>query len=187
MLFRHPARVFEPSAPVADAVPLNDMAEHLRVDASDEYYLIGVYTQAAAAIVEARTQRLLTARTCVLRLPCLPSDMTAVELPGGYVSAVASVVVDGVTVSPSAYAVAGHSPARLMPLAAWPVVVGEGLPVVITYTAGYATTPHALRMAVMLIAAELFEQRRDASEANLTEVPVSARYLMEPFAIRAIG
>ncbi len=80
-----------------------------------------------------------------------------------------------------------------MPLDAWPVAAGDGLPVVVTYTAGYAATdgvyavPPPLRMAIMMIATELFERRQVSEAGNLNEVPVGAKYLMEPYRIRAIG
>lgn len=193
MLYRPTHRVFEPAAAPGPIIPQQDMVQHLRLDGLDEVYLVDLYLAAATAMVEARTQRLLAARTCVLRLPWLPADMIPVELPGGNVTAVASVVVDGVTVSSAAYAFAGSAPAQLMPLIAWPVATGEGLPVVITYTAGYPANsgayavPEPLKMAVMMVAAELFERRQVSEGGNLGEVPVGAQYLMEPYRIRAIG
>lgn len=80
-----------------------------------------------------------------------------------------------------------------MPMAAWPVAAGQGLPVVITYTAGYTTSlgacplPAPLKIAVMMTAAELFERRSNGTDTKTEEVPLGAKCLMEPFVIRAVG
>lgn len=196
MLFRSSERIFEPGAATGPIISTLDLANQVRMDdASQEQYLLEGYIAAATLHVEMATQRLLGSRTCVLRLPSLTADLTAIELPGGNVSAVASVVVDGVTVSAANYVARGDSPARLVPTVAWPAATGDGLPVVITYTAGYpgaagsygSGVPQPLKMAVLLIAAELHERRANAQEGNIGVVPISAEYLMQSYRIRAIG
>lgn len=177
-------RVWSAAAATAPCVPYSAMAEHLRIADNTEAALIDGYTLAAQRMIERRIQRLLTRRTATLRLPGLPTGNCPVELPGGEVGAITSVTVDGTAVTGST--VAGDSPAVLLPAADWPVVTGQGYPVEIVYTVGFAILPADLRAAVMLLAAELFERRANADAASLSEVPVSAQALMETWRIRPV-
>jgi hypothetical protein len=54
---------------------------------------------------------------------------------------------------------------------------------VLTYSVGYAAAPVPLLFAVRLIAAELFEQRRQGTDKPMGEAPISAEYLMRPYRI----
>lgn len=160
------------------------MLAHLRLSDASEAGLVDGYTMAAQVTIERRIQRLLSRRTATLRLPGLPATDEPVELPGGEIGAVTSMTADGAAVTGTTFA--GDSPALLLPAANWPVVTGQGYPVVITYTVGFLTVPPDLRAAVMLLAAELYERRANASEAALSEVPLSAQALMETWRIRPV-
>ena len=177
-------RVWSAAAVAAPCVPYSAMAEHLRIADNTEAALISGYTLAAQGMIERRTQRLLTRRTATLRLPGLPKGSDPVELPGGEVGSITSVTVDGNAVTGSTFA--GDSPAILLPATDWPVVTGQGYPVQIVYTVGFAILPADLRAAVMLLAAELFERRANADATSLSEVPVSAQALMETWRIRPV-
>lgn len=169
-------RVVTPAASVADVVTLSAMKEHLRVYHDDEDLLISDYTRSALEAVEAYTQRFLSPRQVVLQLPSLPSGRCPVELPGGVVSAVSSVVVNDVSIS--GCVAFGHSPALLVPPSDWPVVELGGYPVTITYTAGYSVPPMDLIQAVKLLCGSMYENHENASTTSLSSVPVSAEYLM---------
>jgi len=185
MTYRPRNRIWTAPAPSTVVVSLSAMKTHCRVIGADDDSALAACEAAAVQAVEARTQRLLTPRTVVLRLPDLPFGRLPIELPGGHVSAVASVVAGGVTITGALPY--GDSPALLVPAADWPVLADpQGYPVTITYTAGYSTVPADLVHAVKLIAGEMFERREDASEATLTHVPISAEYLMMPHRIKAI-
>ena len=180
-----------------------DAKLRLRVDHADEDALIADLVAAATEHVERVTQRLLAARECVLRLPGFPGDGRDIELPGGRVASVTSVVwrdADGVsaTLDAGRYEVQGHSPARLALTDAdgWPTAGTVGLPVTVTYVAGWeavsgdygANVPEALRTAVAMIAGEMFEQRREALVGvSQAAASVGAQALMGPWRIRAIG
>lgn len=185
MAYRPIDRVFTPAANTTLVVTLSEMRDHLRIDSTAEDALIEAYLGAAVATVERWTQRLLVRRQAVLRLTDLPSDFTPIELPGGEVGSVTSVIVDIVTIT-GTYAV-GHSPAVLIPATSWPTVTGDGYPVTITYQVGFATVPGDLTAAVRLIAAELFERRTNAEAVPINTVPMSAEYLMMPHRIRAVA
>lgn len=170
--------------PTESAVSLSELKDHCHVSGDDESYLLNEVGLAATAFVERWTQRLLSPRAVVLRLAQPPCGKTPLDIPGGVVQALTSVEIDGVTVS--GLSVHGDSPARIYPTDDWPAAVGTDLPVVVTYTAGYTAAPYPLKQAVKLIAAELFDQRRQGSEKPMTTAPVSAEYLMANFRIRAV-
>jgi uncharacterized phiE125 gp8 family phage protein len=183
MAYRPRTRVWSAAALGSGAVSTADMKAHLRVTGSAEDALIAAYSGAATVAVERWTQRLLTVRQAVMRLTDLPDSHCPIELPGGAVSSVTSVVADGVTISGGT--VIGDSPALLIPDSDWPTVIGEGYPVVITYQVGYSAIPMDLIHAVKLIAAEMYEQRSNSVMGTVSRVIVSAEYLMTPYRIWA--
>jgi uncharacterized phiE125 gp8 family phage protein len=159
------------------------MKAHLRVTWDDEDDQIAGFEATAAEAVEGYTQRLLTARAAVLRLPGLPDGRCPLELPGGRVAELTSVTVDGAALD-SALAVVGDSPALLLPASDWPRPAGNGFPVVVSYVAGYDTVPADLVGAVRLIAASLYRDRENAVPGALVPVPVTASILMARHRIR---
>ena len=182
MTYRPRARIWTAAAPSTPVLSLADMKLHCRVEGTDSDAAITSFSAAAVAAVEARTQRLLTSRSAVLRLPSLPYGRTPIELPGGRVASITSVVADGVTIT--GYEAIGDSPALLVPDEDWPVLANpQGFPVTITYVAGYATAPADLVAAVKLIAGELNERRENGEVGPLTPVIINAEYLMAPHRI----
>lgn len=177
-------RVVTPALVTSSVIDLTDMKRHLRVDHDDEDLLISGLTDAAVATVEAHIQRLLSPREVVLQLPGLPCGRDPVELPGGAVQSVASVSISG-TDFPGCIAF-GSSPALLIPPSDWPVVEAGGYPVTITYTAGYASAPADLVVAVKMICASLYENRQNSSPGSMSPVPVSAEYLMNKHRIAPV-
>lgn len=177
-------RVWSAAAATAPCVTGPEMLAHLRLSDSSEAALVDGYTLAAQVMIEKRIQRLLSRRTATLRLPGLPTDDCPVELPGGEVGAITSMTADGVAVTGTTFA--GDSPALLRPATSWPIVTGQGYPVVIIYTVGFVAVPADLRMAVMLLAADLFEHRANSEAGALSEVPLSAQALMEAWRIRPV-
>jgi uncharacterized phiE125 gp8 family phage protein len=152
------------------------MRAHLRVTNFNEDLAISAYLLAATSAVEMETKRLLVPRSVVLRLTELPTVQDPVELPGGQISSVTSVIADAVTIT--GCVALGDSPAILVPATDWPVVVGDGYPVVITYVAGYTPPPPDLLHAVKLLATDMFERRANSEDGPQNRVMVSAEYLM---------
>jgi uncharacterized phiE125 gp8 family phage protein len=184
MSYRPRNRVFAPAALTTPCVDLSAMRDHLRYTGSEEDRTIQSLLRAAQLSVEKYTQRLLTRRAATLKLPGLPSGNCAVELPGGEVGSITSVTVDG---SPLTGVQAfGDSPALALPDADWPAVAGTVYPVAIAYQVGFVAAPDDLQAAVKLIAAELFERRSNGNEGAISEVPISARCLMDPWRIRPL-
>lgn len=143
------------------AISAQDLADQLRVTGSEELALIEAYARAATGTVERRLNRLLVRRAVKVRAEALPPRRCPVALYGGEVGTVTTFTVDGVAVAGSAYDIIGDSPALLVPNADWPIATGEGLPVEIIYTAGYApgAAPPDLLGAVRMIGADMFETR----------------------------
>lgn len=163
------------------AVTVTAMRSHLREDSDDQDDVIVAAALAATRAVERFTQRALVQRQATLQARGLPCGRDGLRLPGGVVTAVTSVTIEGAAFT--GFAVVGTSPAWLVPNADWPVVTDEGWPVTVIYTCGPAQVSADLLMAVRLLAAELYERRSDASEMSLSEVPLSARALMTPHRI----
>lgn len=184
MAWRLRDRIFEPATPSAPVVSLADMKKHLRVDDTHEDTLIEGDERAAVLTVEAWTQRLLTLRQAVLRLSVLPPDRMPLELPGGRVGSLTSVVIDGEPLTGCVFY--GQAPARLFPPTDWPAVSAPGFPVAVTYQAGYAVVPADLVKAVMLIAGSLYRDRENAAQGSMAPVAVTAEYLMRPYRIRPL-
>lgn len=184
MTYAPRSRVWSAAALTEACVDVAEMANHLRVTTTDEADVIDSLTRAAQGVAERRIQRLLTRRAVTLRLPGLPSGVCPVELPGGEVGTITSVTVDGVAVT-GAVAV-GDSPALLLPATEWPVVTGTGFPVVIVYQAGFAVVPDEIKVAIKMLAAEMFERRSHADVTGPVEVPVSAQFLLDPWRIRPV-
>lgn len=183
MAYRPRTRIWTPAALTVGAVTLSDLKAHLRVTSSAEDDAITAYGAAATLAVERETQRILVARAATLSLQGLPSGKSAVELPGGAVVSLTSVVADGATVT--GCTTIGHSPALLLPSADWPTVTGDGYPVTVTYQVGMAAIPQDLTHAIKLLVGEMYERRANAVEGPLTHAILSAQYLMAPHRIWA--
>lgn len=175
-------RVFTPAALTTLVVGLTDLKAHLNVVSARDDDLISAYGMAAQEMVERTTGRLITARSCTLRLNDIPAD-DPIELPGGPVT-LGSVVIDGNTIT--GCAVYGDAPARLYPADSWPAVVGTVYPVVITYTAGHSSIPAALATAVKIIVADLYDRRESATPDQAYASPYAASELMRLYRIKPL-
>jgi uncharacterized phiE125 gp8 family phage protein len=167
------------------AVSADDLAAQLRVSDNAELALIDDYARAATGTVERRLNRLLVQRQVTIKAAALPPLRCPATLYGGAVAAVTAFTVDGETVAGSAYDVVGDSPAVLVPDEDWPIAVGEGLPVAITYTAGYApgSLPPDLRVAILMIGADMFENRTQNVVATVVSVNPAVDALLMPWRI----
>ena len=183
MAYRPSDRVFQPAALTSRLLPLEDLLAHLNWPPDRDHDLITAYCVAAQNIVERVTGRLVSSRACTLKLNDLPTE-EPVELPGGVVSSLTSVVVDGVTIT--GCAVHGDSPARTYPAEYWPAVTGTVYPVTISYTAGYTTIPGALQSAIKIIVADLYDRRESVTPDQAHAAPFAAMELMRLYRIKPL-
>lgn len=183
MTYRPRNRIVEIAAPSGAVVSVDDLREHVRMTGvtTDDSLLEGA-EKAAVSMIEMETGRLLISRQVILRLPDLPQQREPIELPGGDVSAVASVVADGVAVTGAA--AYGRSPAVLVPGSDWPAVEGQGYPVTITYTAGFATVPGDIVQAIKLLVGHYHLYTEAIISGTIaSELPLGVESLIRPHRI----
>jgi uncharacterized phiE125 gp8 family phage protein len=152
--------------------------------------LMREHIRAGVDLVEAETRQALFTSTYCLYLDAWP-DGRSIALPRPPLQSVASVkyLVDGVeqTLAPAAYTVdpAGSMAGRvtLNPNESWPTADERAASVRVTFTAGYGTEceslPHGLRHALRMLFAHWHEQREAVSEAQMYEVPMGARRILD--------
>lgn len=162
------------------ALPVGALAEHLRLGsalslAPDQDALLESYLRAALATIEARTGKALFSRTFLLRIDRWRGGADH-PLPIAPVTVIEGVVLvgrdgDEVEVPPARYWLAQdtHRP-RLVGRGAMLPAVPDGGHVVIAFDAGFGPAwqdiPPDLRQAVLLLAAEYYENRHDGGAAH---------------------
>jgi len=166
---------------ITDPVPfisLTVMRDHLKLDPNDlsDQTKVASCTAAAVAAVEVFTQRLLSPRDIVVRLASLPAGRCPVVLAGGIVTAVTSVEISGEEFT--GCEAIGSSPAVLLPPSDWPTLDPVGYPVEIAYSAGYATPPADLVVAVKMICTLIFDQSVGSGLTLIDGFPASAHSIM---------
>lgn len=198
-IFRPQRRSLVEGAPAREPVGLEVMKAHSAIEAAESDALIGGYIATAREMVEEMANRALITQTRIYKIDRFPpAAEQLIELPGGTLQSVTSIqYVDenGATQTwgPSNYTVdTGHAPGRvgLAYQVSWPTVRPWDLPVTISYAVGYgdypADVPEALRTAIQMIAAELFERREEGIVGvSIAEVPLHARRLVRGKRIRA--
>jgi uncharacterized phiE125 gp8 family phage protein len=188
------------AAPAAEPLTLAETKLHLRVDHTTDDTLISALITAARQWAENWCRRSFVQRTYKLRMDCFPA---AIRLPFGVVASVTSVKytdADGnlATVSAADYQVDVYSiPARIVPQlgVTWPIPKAGAInAVTVEYVAGYApgatsptdhaaNVPEAVKAALKLTVAHLYEHREAATEATLAETPFAVKALLTPYAI----
>ena len=187
---------------VASAVlPVQALKDHLRLgsgfsDAGMQDGLIESYLRAAMAAIEARSGKVVLTRRFKLSLEDWRSSAEQ-PLPVAWVSAVVSVsVVDAaggsVTVDPARYRLVQdmHRP-KLMAAGVLLPSVPTGGRAEIVFDAGFgaawSAVPADLAQAVLLLAAEFYENRSDLGQ-RATGLPVAVQGLIERWrTVRVLG
>lgn len=198
------SRIFRPvrwslskTAPAKEPVTLEDMKAHARIDDFDNEATVGGFIVAGREWVENHTHRALITQTFILKISSFPLVREAIiELMGGKVQSVTSIqYVDTSgatqTLATSEYVVdADWEPGRIS-LAfdkTWPAIREWGLPITITYVAGYgddpADVPASLRSAIKIIASDLYENREDEIIGQtVSSVPWGAKVLASAYRV----
>jgi len=183
-----------------EPVTLADLKSHLRVLHSDDDTDISGYLQAARQTAEAWANRAFITQTATVKMSRFPESTTQlIELPYGTLQSVTSITYvdeagDSQAWASSNYVVdTGHVPGRvgLAYNASWPTIRDWDLPITIIYEVGFGSSatdvPQALRTAVKMIAAEMYE-RRDNSiiGAAVSETTLPARTLTNIYRVHPI-
>lgn len=191
----------ELSSVAAAVLPVQALKDHLRLgsgfsDAGMQDGLIESYLRAAMAAIEARIGKVVLTRRFKLSLEDWRSSAEQ-PLPVAWVSAVVSVaVVDAaggsVTVDPARYRLVPdmHRP-KLMAAGVLLPSVPSGGRAEIVFDAGFgaawSAVPADLAQAVLLLAAEFYENRSDLGQ-RATGLPVAVQGLIERWrTVRVLG
>jgi uncharacterized phiE125 gp8 family phage protein len=184
-----PLRLLE--APDWPAVSLAQAKGHLRIDHDDEDPLIGLYVEAAIAVLDGADGslgRALATQRWALDLDGFPV-CGPIEIPLSPLQSIEAVTyVDTAgntqTLDPSDYIVHVGELAmlELVPGGTWPSTSRQLRSVTIAFTAGYgeaneqagaAAVPKPLQAAVLLMLGDLYENRETVLEGVVSSVPMS--------------
>lgn len=53
--------------------------------------------------------------------------------------------------------------------------------ITIEYVAGYETVPASIKQAIMMMIRTLYDNREDENNRNITELPITSKYLLKPY------
>lgn len=185
---------------VVPVIPLEQCWAHLRItpDGSppshpDDALILGLLS-AAREWIEGYTGIALTPRTLELAIDGFPYDEIQLPMPPlvGIVS-VRYVADDGLEyeIPSTDHVIDDYSrPGWLFPASGigWPTAAAVINAVTIRYTAGFnlwsdevqtRPLPTSLKTALLLLLGALYENREDASEVRLSEVPIGVRSMCE--------
>ena len=184
--------------PTVEPVSVAQANFHLRltVDADDvspqpEDALVGTLITSARQAAENYLNRPIAEATFELR----GGDFET-EIPAAPVSSLVSVIYTStagapVSASPALYRLAGPVDAPVLRLAygaSWPGDVrDEDDAVAIQFVAGYGAAyplPAPIFQAILLMVGHLYENREDSTAANLKELPMGSRFLLNPYRLR---
>jgi uncharacterized phiE125 gp8 family phage protein len=181
------------TAPTVEPVSRTELKLHCRVDSSDDDTLLDALEIAARQSVENHTGRALINQTWELRLDAFPTE---IQLPICPVVSATISYVDSAgavkTLSPTVYDVDKYSePGRITPAYGQSVPATREIPnaVTVTFVSGYGATaasvPEALKCAIKLLAAHLYEHRESVGD-SLSVLPLSVDFLCWQYRTKAI-
>jgi len=166
-------------APAIEPVTLSEAKAHLRVDGTDEDDLITDLIQAAREACEVFTRRQFITATWALTLDEFPDYIELPRPPLQSVTTLAYVDVDG---DDQTLTEGTDFDVDITPLVgyvlpcygeSWPSTLGHIADVTVTYKAGYgltaASVPSAIKAAIKLLMADLYEHREARTEAKLED------------------
>lgn len=182
------------AAPATEPVSLEEARSHLRVDFDDDDALITALIEAATAHLDGWTGilgRAIITQTwrqdfpnfgCELRLPLHPvASITSVTYYDG----------DNVqrTLANSYYELlkdGGGAYVALKPDQSWPGTKSRAAAVSVTFVAGEATAPGAIKAAILLMIGHLYENREAVNIGNIVNaLPLAVDALLAPY--RRVG
>jgi uncharacterized phiE125 gp8 family phage protein len=177
--------------PASEPVTLSEAKAHLRVEVSTDDALITALIAAAREHAEAVTARAFLPQTLEARWDEWPTTLALPRAPVASVSSVKYLDADGVeqTLSGQDYRVDLASiPPRITPTygTLWPEAQAVTGAVAVRFVAGYANAgavPAAIKQAMLLLVAHLYENRAAAVERALTTAPLAYDALLAPYRI----
>ncbi len=204
MLEGHQLRVITPAT--GEPVTVDDVRSHLRIDSTDDDYLLAIYIKSARQYAENYTGRAFMPQTLQLRIDQFPTG-GIIELPKPPLSTnttdVAITFLDGAsgnstTLSSTYYTVDSHSePGRVLlnKDLTWPDEYNFPHAVRVQYKAGYpldssatgGTVPEAVKQWIMVRVGQMYEHREPiltGKDAFVTDIPRDfVDGLLDPYVI----
>ncbi len=186
--FRSLVRVVEPQV---EPVSLADAKQHLRVDTDDDNLYITALISSAREWAETYIDRTFVETQWTMRLDFFPVE---IELPRPpmHTTLTATVVTytldtgSTATLSASDYRVDRHStPGVIRNLygGSWPSNRDDQNSITVTWWAGYGAdstkTPKAIRHAILMLVAYLYERRMAADSVPANEIPFGVKSLLD--------
>lgn len=181
------------SAPASNPVTLDEAKIHCRVDHTDEDDLITALIEAATSHLDGWTgilgRAIITQSWrqdfprfgCNLRLPLQPvASITSVTYYDGdntqqtLATSVYELLKDG-----------GGAYVALKPDQSWPGTKSRAAAVSVTFVAGEATAPGAIKAAILLMVGHLYTNREAVSEGSFEALPLAVDALLAPY--RRVG
>jgi uncharacterized phiE125 gp8 family phage protein len=171
-------------------VTVAEAKAHLRVTDSSEDALIELYLRAAIRRVEQHCGISLLSSTVTEIFPSFPDEMQPFDLsvqPATAVTSLSYNTTDSTgtftTIASANYVTEfDHNKAQIKPVTSWDYD-GTVLQVRAIYTAGYtnaAAVPPNLKVAILLILGDFYENRTDADAVQLNRAAIA---LMQPYLV----
>ena len=186
-----------------EPVTVSETKAYLRLDSDAEDQLVNVLIKAARQWIEGQTHRCLLAQTWDLDIDWdWPYSRTLalprIEFPVNPVSSVTSIVYeDGTSPKPtlasSQYTVLTRKYGSYIVPAygiTWPTVLAVPSAITVRFVAGESSVdnvPEALKLAIKMLAAHLYERRDLAMDKAFVEIPFGLEALLSPYRHGRVG
>lgn len=179
--------------PTTYPVTVGDLKEHCRIDTNDDDVYLQSLIEVATSNLEAFAWRSFMTQTVEVSLDGFPC--WELILPRGKVQSVTSITYidtagDEQTLSSAEYIVDTKSDIpRITPAYGytWPSTQCRINAVTITIISGFGSTassvPDAIRHAVMLLAADFYNNREGHSDLKLEAIPFGIKSLVQPYRV----
>lgn len=189
------------AAPTKEPLLVDDLRQHLRLDTSDEDFLLETWLVAARRHVETYTGAALMPQTWEARLDTFPDD-AEIPLPRNPVQSITSLQYVDTAGATQTFAgsnfdlvapadpVGGEWRLVLGYSKSWPATRGHVGDVRISFVAGYPDrkdVPPEILAAILLVAADLFENREGQSTEGAFQPNPTVRTLLAPHRRRWFG
>ena len=172
------------------SVTLSELKEHLRITDTNSDTIVQIYLDAALNYIESQTGRKLSS------VAGRVSNFDAfgeMEIDGDNPTSVVITYIDSdgssQTLSDALYEVKTHKAKPYITLAynaSYPSTRAQDAAITVTYTSGYSvsTLPQAIKAAVLLLGASLYEVREEfIIGTSITSAPITVKRLIAPFTL----
>ena len=174
------------TAAASPVIPLADLRQHLRLDllggsTHPDDALIDGYLGAARDYCEHYTQRSIGAQTIEIALDAFPDG--SIELPMGAATITSVTYLDTSgtlqTVSALSYTLNEYAhESWAIPVSAWPTAGAYANAVKVRYVTPATFSP-AVKTALLLIVAHLYENREESGTDKLIHIPLGVKSMLD--------